>query len=189
MKGMRRLIFLLGVVMPYGVPLPLEAQADAVGPPRRGEQVAPVYLSVRAHPRQIPSLARSIALDLEDSALEQALAQIAAQTGLRLTYSTDLLPQDHRISLRVAQITATDAVLRVLQGTALDLLIAPSGHAVLVICSPGRCHAAARDRRTHTRLPPDASPWWRGHVPRAERTVGRLSGRPRAAVLLPVTLD
>jgi hypothetical protein len=30
-------------------------------------------------------------------------------------------------------------VLRVLRGTSLDLLISPSGHAVLVECSPATC--------------------------------------------------
>lgn len=97
------------------------------------------YVSVRAGAEQIPLLGRTIAVDLEGASLQQALAQIATHAGLRLTYSTDLLPEDYRLSLRVPRITAAEALLRVLQGTTLDLLVASSGEAVLVRCSPATC--------------------------------------------------
>jgi hypothetical protein len=114
----------------------VSAQAARATAPDR---TASTYFSARAEAARIPLLERNIAVELEGGSLEQALAQIAARAGLRLTYSTDLLPHDQRISLHTPRITAADAVLRVLRGTSLDLLISASGHAVLVECSPATC--------------------------------------------------
>jgi hypothetical protein len=119
-----------------GAPPQAHAQGSRATAPDR---TTSTYFSARAEAARIPLLERNIAVELEGGSLEQALAQIAARTGLRLTYSTDLLPSDQRISLHTSRITAADAVLRVLRGTSLDLLISPSGHAVLVECSPATC--------------------------------------------------
>ena len=133
----RRLVFCvpLAVILMLGLPFQAQAQgwrATALDPGN-------TYVSTRAQAAKIPLLDRSIVVDLDRTSLEQALAQIATRTGLRLTYSTDLLPANRRISLHAPRIMAADAVLRVLEDTSLDLLVSPSGHAVLVECSPATC--------------------------------------------------
>jgi hypothetical protein len=115
---------------------------------------APPFVSVRVRAQRIPSLDRNISVELESASLQEALAQVAAHAGLRLTYSTDLLPAGYRISLRKRQISAVDAVVRILRGTTLDLLVAPSGEAVLVRCAPEVCGVSpdalrARTERDH----------------------------------------
>ena len=128
-------------------PLQAVAQRDQHAGP---DQAVSSYVSVRARAVEIPSLDRNIAVDLDGASLQQALAQIASHTGLRLTYSTDLLPEGYRLSLRVQRITAAEAVLRVLRGTTLDLLVAPSGDAVLVRCPPARCGNGIDGSRART---------------------------------------
>jgi hypothetical protein len=128
--------------------LPAQTRGEAM------DRAAPPFVSVRVHAQRIPSLDRNISVDLESASLQEALAQITAHAGLRLTYSTDLLPAGYRISLRKRQISAADAVVRVLRGTTLDLLVAPSGEAVLVRCAPDVCGESpdalrARTRRDH----------------------------------------
>jgi TonB-linked SusC/RagA family outer membrane protein len=115
--------------------IPLPAQAQLQGNRFASldlQQAASPYVSVRADAAEIPMLERRIAVDLEKTPLEHALAQIAARAGLRLTYSTDLLPGGKRVSLHAARIPAKEAVLQVLSNTSLDLLVAPSGDAVVV---------------------------------------------------------
>jgi hypothetical protein len=139
------ILLILGCAIPAGAQ---ERRATALDP------TISTYTSTRAEAAQIPALDRSIGVELEGASLEQALAQIAARTGLRLTYSTDLLPEDHLISLHAPRITAADAVLRVLRGTSLDLLVSASGHAVLVECSPATC--GPRVKRPSARAVPGA---------------------------------
>jgi hypothetical protein len=122
------------------------------------DRPAPPFVSVRVRAQRIPSLARNISVDLRSASMQEALAQVAAHAGLRLTYSTDLLPANYRISLRKRQISAADAMVRILRGTTLDLLVAPSGEAVVVRCAPEVCEERpdalrARTRREHPPRP------------------------------------
>ncbi len=150
-----RALWLAGVLLPLlcaPAHLPAQARGDATDLP------APPFVSVRVRAQGIPSLARNISVDLRSASMQEALAQVAAHAGLRLTYSTDLLPADYRISLRKRQISAAEAVVRILRGTTLDLLVAPSGEAVLVRCAPEVCAAGpdalrARTRREHPPRP------------------------------------
>jgi hypothetical protein len=124
--------------------LSVEAAAQQERRSAPDQHQAYTYVSVRARTADIPSLDRPMAVDLNRTPLRLALEQIAAQAGLRLTYSTDLLPSDVRVSLHETAITGTDAVLRVLEGTSLDVLVGPSGHAVLVECSLSTCGPRAK---------------------------------------------
>ena len=135
------------VVLMLGWPLQVVAQRDQHAVP---DQPVSSYVSVRARAEEIPSLDRNIAVNLDGASLQQALAQIASHTGLRLTYSADLLPEGYRLSLRAPRITAAEAVRRALRGTTLDLLVAPSGEAVLVRCPPIRCGNGIDGSRART---------------------------------------
>lgn len=131
MKWSLELTLRWAALLTLGLPFRAEAQAAryaALEP----DQMSSTYVSVRSAAERIPSMGRSIAVDLEDASLQQALAQIAARARLRLTYSTDLLPEDYRLSLHSTRIAAGDAVMLVLRGTTLDMLVTPSGDAVVV---------------------------------------------------------
>jgi TonB-linked SusC/RagA family outer membrane protein len=90
------------------------------------------YISIRTSPERIPALERRISVDFTARPVGEALAEIARRAGLRLTYSTDLIPDDHPVTMRERGIVASQAVLMALRGTSLDLLVAPSGDAVIV---------------------------------------------------------
>jgi hypothetical protein len=136
------------VLLPLlGTPALLPAQT----PGGAIDRAVPPFVSVRVRAQRIPSLARNISVDLRSASLQEALAQVAAHAGLRLTYSTDLLPAGYRISLRERQISAAEAVVRILRGTTLDLLVAPSGEAVLVRCAPDACGEGPEALRARTR--------------------------------------
>jgi hypothetical protein len=130
------------ILLAAGIAVDAAAQQEPRSAPQPYQPYT--YVSVRARAADIPSLDRTMAIDLNRTPLRQALEEIAAQAGLRLTYSTDLLPPEYRVSLHHTSITGADAVLRVLQGTSLDVLVGPSGHAVLVECSPATCGPRAK---------------------------------------------
>lgn len=67
-------------------------------------------------------LQRRLSLDLDGALLKDALAQISGQSGLRLTYSDDIIPLDSRIHLRADGITVLAALTDVLIGSGLDVI-------------------------------------------------------------------
>lgn len=111
---------------------PLQGQAALAQGLAQAGQAALPYDSVRtgvAGPRPVR---RTISVDLEDTPLATALDEIARLGQLRLTYSRDVLPEGHRVSLHARRISPAEALLRALDGTGLDLHIAPTGDATVV---------------------------------------------------------
>jgi TonB-dependent starch-binding outer membrane protein SusC len=105
------------------------AALDAPAAPPRAESQ---YQSVRSESGRIAVLNRPISVRLEAVTLKEALDQIALRGDLRLTYSDDLLPPGQRVTLRADRLAVGDALLRVVAPTELDILVAPSRHAVVV---------------------------------------------------------
>jgi TonB-linked SusC/RagA family outer membrane protein len=110
---------------------PLQAQ-DARFTYLETKQAESRYISIRTSPERIPALERRISVDFTARPVGEALAEIARRAGLRLTYSTDLIPEDRTVTMHERGIEASRAVLMALSGTPLDLLVAPSGDAVIV---------------------------------------------------------
>lgn len=77
-------------------------------------------------------LNRIISLSLSNSTMEKALQEIAKQAGLKLSYSTHLVPTEQKISMRENQITVNDALWKVLEDTGLRFAISPNKHLVLM---------------------------------------------------------
>ena len=115
------------------------ADGQAVQVEPRPAPPLPAYASVRAASAPIPALQRVIALELDRVPLRVALTRIATSADLRLTYSTDIIPQ-RRVSLRTGRMTTAAALRTVLRDTDLDLLVSAEGDAILVHRSP---HPAA----------------------------------------------
>jgi TonB-dependent SusC/RagA subfamily outer membrane receptor len=108
--------------------VPMEAgHAQALA---QGGQVAPPQDTVRQ------PIQRTISVNLEDTPLATALVEIARLGELRLTFSRDVLPEDHRVSLQASRISPVEALLRALDGTGLDLHIAPTGDVTIVRAAP-----------------------------------------------------
>ncbi len=74
---------------------------------------------------------RLISVDLDDLPLERALAEISRSSDLRITYSRDVLPRDHRVSLRNERMRVSQLFTAVLRGTALDFRISPAGGVII----------------------------------------------------------
>lgn len=82
-------------------------------------------------------LSRRVSLSLVAVPIEQALREIASRAGLRLSYSSDIIPAARRVSVSRADVAAGDVIAEVLQGTDLDVVVSPSGYVILVR-TPGR---------------------------------------------------
>ena len=93
-------------------------------------------------------LARPVSLSLVAVPIERALREISAQAGLRLSYSSDIIPAQRRVSITRAGVAAGDAIDEILRGTGLDVVVSPSGYVVLVKI-PGLASTLAA-------LPPDS---------------------------------
>ncbi len=77
-------------------------------------------------------LRQPVSLDLKDVPLGEALAVIARQAGLKLTYSAAVVPLDRRVTLSATQLTVGAVLSAVLYDTGVDVLLTPDRHAALV---------------------------------------------------------
>lgn len=109
------------------------AEADALRGPRF--LYAEVPGKSRAVPIDVartPVLVRKIALDLQGVPVREALAAIAAQSGINLIYERDLVPAGGQVRLRAEEITVAAALTDVLLDSGLDVVFTRSGSAALV---------------------------------------------------------
>src|SRR6184192_823776 len=77
-------------------------------------------------------LRRSIALDLKDVSIKQALREIGRRGGIEIAYGDDVLRTRARVSLQVGEVTVQDAVVTVLAGTGLEAFVSLRGTTILV---------------------------------------------------------
>src|SRR5205807_9157638 len=80
----------------------------------------------------VASLRRSIALDLKDVRIKQALQEIERRGGIEIAYGDDVLRTRARVSLQAEQITVQDAVVTALAGTGLEAFVSLRGTTILV---------------------------------------------------------
>jgi outer membrane receptor protein involved in Fe transport len=133
---MRRLITSVCLALVAGLALLCDAKAQEIATasyergPRfllaMATKVIPVDVS------KTPVLARRLNLELEGATLKQALAEIAAQSGLVLAYSDDAVPLDKRVHLQAETITAAAALTDVLFDAGVDVVFKADGSAALV---------------------------------------------------------
>ncbi len=84
-----------------------------------------------------PLLARPISISLTDVPIEAALREISLRAALRLSYSSDIIPGDRRVTIVREKTPVGDVIDDVLRGTNLDVVVSPSGYVILVQL-PGR---------------------------------------------------
>ncbi len=81
--------------------------------------------------RRTPALRQRVTLDLRGATLEQALREIGRQSGLRFVYSQDLIPASSPVELRAESITVAAALTELLVDAGVDVVLSPSGQAML----------------------------------------------------------
>jgi hypothetical protein len=79
-----------------------------------------------------PLLARPISVSLTDVPIEAALREISLRASLRLSYSSDIIPADRRVTIVREKTPVGDVIEDVLRGTDLDIVVSPSGYVILV---------------------------------------------------------
>ncbi|MFN8581103.1 MAG: TonB-dependent receptor [Gemmatimonadaceae bacterium] len=77
-------------------------------------------------------LSRRVSVHLTDVPLDLALRHIAQVGGLRLSYSSDLVPVTRRVTIARDQAPVGDVLADALRGTDVDIIATPAGHVVLV---------------------------------------------------------
>ena len=77
-------------------------------------------------------LGTRVTLSFTDATVADAVAAIAKQVGLSLTYDPALPGLDRQVSLTFNRSTAADAILRVLEGAPIQAMVSTSGQVVLV---------------------------------------------------------
>ncbi|MBV6520181.1 MAG: Vitamin B12 transporter BtuB [Gemmatimonadaceae bacterium] len=77
-------------------------------------------------------LSRRVTIHLTDAPLEFALQQIAQAGALRLSYSSDLVPLDRRVSIARDRTPVGEVLREVLRDTDVDVVATPAGYVVLV---------------------------------------------------------
>ena len=97
-------------------------------------------------------LARVVSVRLVSSSIEGALREVATQADLRLSYSSDIIPTDLRVTLSRQRVAAGEVIREVLRDTDLDVVVSPSGY-VIVVRTPWRSLATALPAGDSSRLP------------------------------------
>ncbi|HEY0015622.1 MAG TPA: TonB-dependent receptor [Longimicrobium sp.] len=80
-----------------------------------------------------PPLNRAVEFRARDLSLRDALDQLSATTGIRISYSAQLLPLDQRVCVSSLSRTLGDALAELLQGTPLEPVVAGADHVVLAL--------------------------------------------------------
>jgi len=81
--------------------------------------------------KQAQALSRIISVDLQNVTLENALAQIAHSSGLRISYSSTHVPISKSVSLALKDVTLAQALTEALRGTEVDYALSESGMLVI----------------------------------------------------------
>ena len=110
-------------------PTPLGGQERVIAQTDTIDGLRPASLS--------PLLARTVTISVADVPIEAALREVAALAALRLSYSSDIIPADRRVTLSRGPMTAGAAIREILRDTDLEVVVSPSGYVILVKV-PGR---------------------------------------------------
>jgi len=107
-----------------------------------------------------PALRRRISLDLRNAKVADALAAIAARSGVRLVYTEDVIARTKRVTLRADAITTAAALTDVLVGAGVDLVFSGDGAEAVLVPSGRHAHVQlgtivghVTDSRSHEGIP------------------------------------
>ncbi len=121
----------VALALSLGSVAPLVAQVTEVAArgPRFFSATSPTPMPLDV--RQVVVLQRRVSLDLADATLGQALAELTQQSGLRFTYSKDVITLDSRVQLQAQSITVAAALAALLVDARVDVVLTSNGQAIL----------------------------------------------------------
>ena len=99
------------------------------------------------------ALSTPVTVSFTGATIADAISAIAKQAGLSVTFDATLPGLDRRVSVSFTRATASEALLRVLEGTSLQAMVSPSGQIVLVARATRRAgvvRGTLRDAATDT---------------------------------------
>jgi TonB-linked SusC/RagA family outer membrane protein len=79
-----------------------------------------------------PALRRRVTLEMRDTPLRDVLAEIAAQAGLSLSFSPDVVNLDTRVSVDATNLTVAAALTDLLLDLGVDVVLSPTGQLSVV---------------------------------------------------------
>jgi hypothetical protein len=86
-------------------------------------------------------LGRIVSVHLSGVTIETALRAVAERAALRLSYSSDIIPAERRVSVERERTAAGDVIREILRDTGLDVVVSPAGY-VVVVRTPILAHRA-----------------------------------------------
>lgn len=93
--------------------------------------------------RSIPqSLKKIVSLDLRNTSLEEALIRLAKEGNFKLNYNRDRIPVGKIVTLQLKEVTAHEALERILEDTGTELLITAGGQLAIVPIKNSETHEA-----------------------------------------------
>ena len=102
------------------------------------------FTPLTAESVNVEALRTPVTASFADVTVADAIASIAKQAGLSVTYDASLPGLDRRVSLSFDRLTAARALLRVLDGVPLQAMVSPAGQVVLLARHPVRRAAVLR---------------------------------------------
>jgi TonB-linked SusC/RagA family outer membrane protein len=140
----------VGIATWIGAPLAAQAKVPAsAAPPVDAPLTMPLsagpvqQATVQASNADTSPLERRVSLDVRNALLKDVLKEINRQARLGLAYTPRVVPTELRVSIRATDITAKDALERVLRGTGVKMEVTESGSVMLVKASVRRAEAPA----------------------------------------------
>jgi TonB-linked SusC/RagA family outer membrane protein len=144
----------VGIATWIGAPLAAQAKVPvSAAPPVDAPLSMPLSAgpvqqgTVQASNADTSPLERRVSLDASNALLKDVLKEINRQARLGLAYTPRVVPTDLRVSIRATDITAKDALERVLRGTGVKVEMTGSGSVMLVKGSARRAEAPADSAR------------------------------------------
>ncbi|HEY8470520.1 MAG TPA: carboxypeptidase-like regulatory domain-containing protein, partial [Longimicrobiales bacterium] len=96
--------------------------------------------------QRMPVLRQRVSLDVVDGSIEAAFAELTRQTGVHFVYTTDVVPPERRVRVRVQDVTMASALSALLTGTEVDVVVPEAGGTLIV--RPRERDSAAHPKRT-----------------------------------------
>jgi TonB-dependent receptor-like protein/carboxypeptidase family protein len=111
------------------------------------------FVPLTADSTRAGALRTPVTVSFTDATIADAVSTIARQAGLSLTFDATLAGLDRRVSVSFTHAAASEAILRVLEGTTIQVMVSPSGQVVLVSRATRRAgvvRGSLRDAATDT---------------------------------------
>jgi len=88
--------------------------------------------SVEVNPSELRAYRKLISLNLGRVPRREALRRLGVASGLQFVYANDLIAAEDTVRVEAKDVSVSEALTEVLLGAAIDVVVTPSGNAILV---------------------------------------------------------